>query len=55
MKNQKHLGGVGQIDLYTIECKKTSLKIMNFGRSNKIDMLQQPLKGENMGHIFTNF
>lgn len=37
-----------------IECKKTSLKIMNFGKSNKIEMLQQPkVKGENMGHIFT--
>ena len=37
-----------------LECKRTSLKIMNFGKSNKIDMLQQPkVKGENMGHIFT--
>lgn len=37
-----------------LECKKTSLKIMKFGKSNKLEMLQQPkVKGDNMGHIFT--
>lgn len=37
-----------------LECKKTALKIMDFGKANKIEMLSQPkVKGENMGHIFT--
>ena len=36
------------------ECKKTGLKIMDFGKANKIEMLSKPkIKGENMGHIFT--
>ena len=35
-------------------CKKTSLKIMDFGKANGIEMLSQPkIKGENMGYIFT--
>ena len=34
--------------------RKTAFKIMEFGKSNKIDILSQPrIKGENLGLIFT--
>ena len=35
--------------------KKTSLKIMNFGKTNKLDILTKPkIKDENLGYIFTS-
>ena len=34
--------------------KKTALKIMDFGKANKIDILSKPkIKDDNLGYLFT--